>query len=88
MMSPCAFIIRMSMPLLTMRGIFDLLLNRCIKVKSINLQCFNDLDGVLILHCNMEKDRIRYTGGLLEKVKGVIEVEILQAHVSNLIKLQ
>ncbi len=88
MMSPCAFIIRMSMPLLTMRGIIDLLLNRGVKVKSMNLQGLNDIDGVLILHCNMEKDRIKYTGNLLEKVKGVIEVEVLQAHVSNLIKLQ
>ena len=88
MMSPCAFIIRMSTPLLTMRGIVDFLLNRGIKVKSMNLQCLNDLDGVLIIHCNMEKDRIKHAGNLLEKIKGVIEVEILQAHVSNLIKLQ
>jgi hypothetical protein len=88
MMSPCAFIVRMSRPLLTVREIVDCLLNRGIKVKSMNLQCLNDLDGVLILHCSMEKDRIRYTGNLLEKTHGVIEVEILQAYTSNLIKLQ
>ena len=88
MMSPCAFIIRMSMPLLTIRGIVDFLLNRSIKVKSMNLQCLSDIEGVLILHCNMEKDRIKYIGNLLEKIKGVIEVEVLQAHISNLIKLQ
>ena len=88
MMSPCVFIVRMSMPLPALQGIVDVLLNRSIKVKSMNLQCLGDREGVLMLHCNMEKDRIRYTGGLLEKIKGVIEVEILQAHISNLIKLQ
>ena len=88
MMSPCAFIVRMSRPLQTMAEIFDCLLNRDVKVKSMNLQCLNDLEGILILHCSMEKDRIRYTGHLLEKIRSVIEVEILQAQSSNLKKLQ
>jgi hypothetical protein len=88
MMSPCVFIVRMSMPLQSMQEIVEFSLNRGVKVKSMNLQCLSDREGTLILHCNMEKDRIKYTGGLLEKIKGVIEVEILQAHVSNLIKLQ
>ncbi len=88
MMSPCVFIVRMSMPLPAMQGIIDTLLNRCIRVKSMDLQSPGDREGILMLHCNMEKDRIKYTGSLLEKIKGVIEVECLQAHVSNLIKLQ
>jgi hypothetical protein len=85
-MSPCAFIIRISMPLLTQRGIVDFLLNRSVKVKSMNLHCAGDLEGILLIHCVIEKDRIKHTGNLLGKIKGVIEVEILQAHVSNLIK--
>jgi hypothetical protein len=86
MMSPCAFIIRISNPLLTLKGIVDFLLNRSVKVWSMNLHCTSDLEGILLVHCSIEKDKIRYTGGLLEKLEGVIEVESLQAHVSNLIK--
>ncbi len=88
MISPCAFIIRMSMPLTAMQGILECALNRSIKVKSMNLQCPNDREGILIHHCNLEKDRIKYTGALLERVGGVIEIETLQAHVSNLTKFQ
>jgi hypothetical protein len=68
----------MSMPLLTLRGIVDFLLNRSIKVRSINLHCMNDLEGILLIHCSIEKDKIRHTGNLLEKIKGVKEVEILK----------
>lgn len=46
----------------------------------------NDLEGILLIHCSIEKDKIRHTGNLLEKIKGVIGIEILQAHVSNQIK--
>jgi hypothetical protein len=45
-----------------------------------------DLEGIVMIHSAIEKDRVKHTGNLLEKIKGVIEVEILQAHVSNLIK--
>jgi len=76
------------MPLAAMQGILECALNRSIKVKSMNLQFLNDREGILILHCNLEKDRVKYTGALLEKIGGVIEVETLQAHVSNLTKLQ
>jgi hypothetical protein len=77
-MSPCVFIIKISMPLLTLKGIVDFLLNRSIKMKSVNLHCVNDLEGILIIHCIMEKDKLRHTGSLLEKLKGVTEVEILK----------
>ncbi len=87
-MSPCAFIIRISMPLLTQRGVVDFLLSRSIRVQSMNLHCTNDLEGIILLHCKIEKDRIKHTGSLLERVGGVVDVEILQAHTSNLIKDQ
>jgi len=87
-MSPCAFILKISMPLQTLKGIVDFLLNRGVKLKSVNLHCMNDLEGILIIHCIMEKDKVRYTGQLLEKLKGITDVEILQARVSNLIKEQ
>ena len=86
MISPCAFIIRVSMPLLTQRGIVDFLLSRSIRVQSMNLHCTSELEGIILLHCTMEKDRIKHTGNLLEKISCVVDVEILQAHASNLIK--
>jgi hypothetical protein len=86
MTSPCAFVIRISMPLLTLREIIDFLLNRSVSLKSMNLHCISDMEGILLIHCGMENDKIRHTGQLLEKMKGVMGVDVLQARVSNLIK--
>ena len=83
---PCAFIIRTQCPLQTQGEIVRLLLERQIRVSNMHLQCLNDRDGILIIHCLLEKDRSRYVLHLLEKIKGVNEVELLENKTTNMVK--
>lgn len=48
---PCAFVIRMHNPLLTQGDILQFVLARAIIVSSMHLQCLNNHEGILIIHC-------------------------------------
>ena len=83
---PCAFIIRTHNPLQTQGEVVRFLLDRQISVSNMHLQCLSDRQGILIIHCLLEKDRSRYVLHLLEKLKGVIEVELLENKTTNLVR--
>ncbi len=82
----CAFVIRTQNPLLTQGEVVKFLIERMISVSNMHLQCLSDRQGILIIHCLLEKDRSRYVLHLLEKLKGVIEVELLENKTTNLVK--
>ena len=52
----------------------------------MHLQCLTDRQGILIIHCLLEKDKNRHVQHLMEKLKGVIEVELLENKTTNLVK--
>jgi len=83
---PCAFVIRLNSPLHTQGEILKFFINRAISVSMMNLQCIHDREGVLILYCLIERDRIRRTVRLLEKIKGIIEMELLESRGTNMVK--
>ena len=83
---PCAFVIRINRPVQTSRKILDQLHDRNISVESMNLHCANGMDGILIIHCMIERDRVKHVYHQLEKVHGIIETELLESKVSNLWK--
>jgi len=83
---PCAFIVRTHSPLRTQGAIVHFLLERLISVSYMHLQCLNDREGMLIIHCLLEKDRSRHVLHLMEKLKGVNQVELLENKTSNLVK--
>ena len=83
---PCAYVIRINRALPTSRKILDLLIDRNIKVENINLHTISDIEAVLIINCMIEHDRIRHVTGKLEKVQGIIEIELLESKASNLWK--
>src|SRR5580693_2197631 len=83
---PCAFIIGTQNPLLTQGEVVKFLMERMISVSNMHLQCLSDRQGILIIHCLLEKDRSRYVLHLLGKLKGVIEVELLENKTTNLVR--
>jgi len=83
---PCAFIIRMEQPLLTCARILGVLSERSIQVSTMNLHIISPDDGLLIIHCLMENDRMRSMKHFLEKYKGVAELELLSGRNSYLFK--
>jgi hypothetical protein len=83
---PCAFVMRINRPSLTSRKILDQLHERKIRIDSLNLHCVSDMEGILIVHCLIERHRVKYVHNQLEKVDGIIELELLESKVSNLWK--
>jgi hypothetical protein len=83
---PCVFVIRINNPLHTQGDILKFFIGRAISVNNMNLQCLNDREGTLIILCMIERDRIRHTMVLLEKTKGIIELELLESKTTNMIK--
>jgi hypothetical protein len=76
---PCALVIRIQHPLKVQGDITKFLIARSIAVNSMHLHCINEREGTLVIHCMIEKDRIRYTVTQLEKIKGIIEMDVLES---------
>jgi hypothetical protein len=80
----CAFVIRINRPLQTCRKILDQFHERNIRVDSMNLHCTNETEGILIVHCMIERDRVKHIQHQLEKLHGIIETELLVSRTSNI----
>ena len=52
----------------------------------MHLQFIREQEAILIIHCMIERDRIRRTAVLLEKIKGIIGLELLESKATNLMK--
>ncbi len=76
---PCAFIIRINRPLHTQGEIGNFLINRSISVSTMHLHFIREQEAILIIHCMIERDRIRRTATLMEKIKGIIGLELLES---------
>ena len=83
---PCAFIIRINRPLHTLGEIGKFFTDRSISVSTMHLQFIREQDGILIIHCMIERDRIRHTAALLEKINGITGFELLESKSINLMK--
>jgi len=52
----------------------------------MHLQFIREQEAILIIHCMIERDRTRRTAALLEKIKGIIGLELLESKATNLMK--
>jgi hypothetical protein len=59
---------------------------RQIFVNNMHLKSLTDRQGILIIHCLLEKDKGVYVMHLLGKLKVVIEAELLEIKTTNLDK--
>lgn len=83
---PCAFIVRSHNPLQAQGELVKFLLERQISVSNMHLQCLSDRLGIIIIHCRLEKDKTRHELQLMEKLKGIIEIEFLENKTTNLVR--
>ena len=79
----CAFVIRMDMPLRTCKAIFEFLADRNILIDSLQMQVIGGGEAILILHGRIERDRVRNVQRHLEKVDGVLSLELLEGKADN-----
>jgi hypothetical protein len=84
---PCAFIIRIKNPLHTLILISTFLIERKIQIETMQQNMLNDDEAILILHCKIERDRIKHTQYNLEKLKGINELELLESKGTQMVRL-
>jgi hypothetical protein len=75
----CAFLCRIDFPLTTMIRITQFFIDRRISVGSIQMHGLLGAEARLTIHCLIEKDRIRHVWYSLEKVPGILELELLES---------
>jgi hypothetical protein len=74
----CAFVIKMDLPIATLKSILDFLESRKIGLDALQLFPAGGGETMLILVCQVEKDRIKHVRQGLEKLPGVIAVDLLE----------
>jgi transcriptional regulator of aromatic amino acid metabolism len=74
----CAFVIRMDMPLRTAKAILDFLADRNILIESLQVQVIGGGEAIFILHSRIEQDRIAHVRNKLEKIDGILGLELLE----------
>jgi len=76
-------VLKIDMPLPTLQRILAFLTGRKILVENIQMNATSSGEAILILHCQVEKDRIRHTQNLLEKMEGIEKVELLESKMTH-----
>ncbi len=84
---PCAFVMKLKQPLLKISEIMVILSDRDIKVSTMQMHNHSEDESILILHCMIVKDRSRYILHLLQKLRGVSELELLERKITNPINM-
>jgi hypothetical protein len=82
----CVLILKIEMPLQTMEKLMDLFSDRKIYVESMHMQMIEGGEAKLMVHCSIEKDRISHTRASLEKMRGVLELQLMENRETNTMK--
>ena len=83
----CSFVIRIDMPLKIAKDILEFLLHRNILLESMQMQRVGGGQAILNLHCVVERDRVKRVQQGLEKMNGILSVELLENRTSNMVKI-
>jgi hypothetical protein len=83
----CSIVIRIDMPLQTTKDILEFLVRRKIILETMQMHGVGDGEGILILHCLIERDRVKHIKQSLSKMNGILSVEMLEGKTSNMVKL-
>lgn len=74
----CAFVIHISDPSETLGKLSEFFKERKIIIDTLNMHRFDSGNAMLILHCQVEKDRIARTVQLLDALPGITKLERLE----------
>jgi hypothetical protein len=69
----------MDMPLRTVKAIVECLTDRNVIVESLHWQVIGNGEATLMMHARIERDRIRHLQRSLEKINGVLSLELLES---------
>lgn len=75
---PCAFVLHIQSPAETLKKLAMFFQDRKITIDNLNLHRYPGGDATVIIHCQVEKDRITRTVQMLEQLPGVMELERME----------
>ena len=82
----CVFMLKIEAPLQTMEKLMDFFAERKIIIDSLHMQMIEGAEARLLICCLIEKDRINHTRYALEKMRGILELQLLENRETNTIK--
>jgi hypothetical protein len=83
----CSFVIRIDTPLQITKDILEFLIHRRISLQTMQMHGIGNGEAILIIHCLVEKDRLKHVQRALEKTDGILSVELFESRISNIVKL-
>ncbi|MDP4148674.1 MAG: hypothetical protein Q8927_21555 [Bacteroidota bacterium] len=83
----CSFVIRIEMPTQAAKDILEFMVQRKIGLDTMQMHGAGNGEAILILYCQVERDRVRHIQNSLEKINGILSVELLEAKTANMVKL-
>ena len=75
---PCAFVLHIEYPLDTLRKLSMFFDDRNIQVDILQMHRYRNGEATLIVHCQIEKNRITRTVQLMEELPGIMELERME----------
>ena len=78
--------LKIEAPLQTMEKLMDFFAERKIIIDSLHMQMIEGAEAKLLICCLIEKDRINHTRYALEKMRGILELQLLENKESNTMK--
>jgi len=74
----CAFVLHVQEPTETLRKLCMFFLDRNILIDNLNMHRYRNGDAMVIIHCQIERDRISRTVQLLEQLPGIEELQRME----------
>jgi len=74
----CAFVLHIQEPTETLRKITMFFLDRNIIIDNLNMHRYQNGEATVIIHCQIERDRISRTAQMLEELPGIVELERME----------
>jgi glycine cleavage system regulatory protein len=75
---PCAFVLHIQDPIETLKKLAMFFQERHILIDNMQMHRYKNGEAMLIVHCQIEKDRITRTVQLLEQLPGIMELERME----------
>ena len=74
----CAFVLEIQEPVETLKKLMMFFLDRHIVIDSLQMHRHLSGNATLIIHCQIEKDRMTRTVQLMRQLPGIVEMEKME----------
>jgi hypothetical protein len=76
---PCTIRMKIEFPVQTLERLMDLFSARSIQLDTLQMHGIGSGEALLTIYCPIEGDRIKHTRRAMEKLDGILEIELLES---------